>query len=56
MIKACEDVETLEEYYEFCAVFFNTKELGLKETCTIICWYRPNIIDPELFTRLQKEC
>uniref|UniRef100_A0A0F9LZU9 Uncharacterized protein n=1 Tax=marine sediment metagenome TaxID=412755 RepID=A0A0F9LZU9_9ZZZZ len=53
MIRSCEDVETLNDFYEFARSWHNTRKMGLKETTNMTSWGRINLIDPELFFTLQ---
>ncbi len=55
MIKSCEDVKTLNDFYEFSRYRNKTRDMGLIETNNMMKWSKNKLIDPELFTRLQKE-
>ncbi len=52
MVSSCEDVETLNDFYEFARSWHNACEMGLKETVDMTSWGKINLIDPELFSIL----
>ncbi len=52
MIILCKNVKTSSEYDEFCDIVFNTMNMGLAETASMITWNNPNIISPKVFETL----
>lgn len=52
MIRSCEDVETLNDFYEFARSWHNARDMGLKETVSMTSWGRISLIDPKLFSIL----
>lgn len=52
MIRSCEDVETLNDFYEFSRSWRNARKMGLKETINIIKWNEITLINPKLFSAL----
>lgn len=54
MIKSCEDVKTLNDFFEFSKSWTNAREMGLRETIEMTSWNEINLICPELFTTLSE--
>lgn len=52
MIKSCEDITTLDDFYEFARSWHNAREMGLRETISMLSWGERNIISPKLFSTL----
>lgn len=55
MIRSCEDIKTLDDFYEFAKSCNNADELGLRETVNMIRWNDIYIICPELFVILERK-
>jgi len=54
MIKSCEDVKTLNDFFTFSEFWRKAKEMGLKETIEMISWDERHLICPKLFTALSE--
>lgn len=54
MIKFCEDIQTMDEFKEFCLFHRKTIYMGLIETVTMISWNWHNAcyIDPIRFDKI----
>lgn len=52
MIRSCNDIKTLNDFYEFSRSWRNACEMGLEETTNIISWSEITLINPELFSIL----
>ncbi len=52
MIKSCEDVKTLNDFYKFSKSWHNAREMGLKETVVMMRWSKIHLICPTLFATL----
>lgn len=55
MIKSCENIETLDEFYAFGYFLSRTYNIGLIETASIRRWDLTHLISPVLFEELSGE-
>ena len=55
MIRACEDVKTLDDLCEFSSIRRGTQDMGLKETAEMICWNVYFLMSPTLYMTLKND-
>lgn len=55
MIRACEDVKTMDDLCEFGGIYRGTCDMGLEETAKMICWNVWFFMNPTLYTALKND-